>query len=332
MNKKYSQNPLIAEAIIEKQKNEKTQSFLFSLTAEELEEYLLFLMYINHIPALDKDKKMYNLEVTHQMSFTRTNSREGSEDAVFDTLRAVRELETPRLKRTFSEAASNLLRKNVDDDLFVEVLFRSLGYFTDLSQERGLVAFDFDALRLAVESKSTSVMTKVRAIHIMNELVGSDKPSPKIIFDLMLDYRDRFKRKDRILLAIFDVLRKNHYYTEAVQTLTFLSDESVDPTELDDLEENQEEGQTPEAVISLEYFEKDLANVFQPHRYNNRHDVSIDKIIHDTLDRLADPVRAVVVKVLKNHSVSTGEFEIASAIVRLNFPVTPKQKELIYKL
>ncbi len=332
MNKKYSQNPQIAESIIEKQNNAKSQNFLFSLAAEELEEYLLYLMYENHIPALDKDKKMYDLNVTHFLRYTRTSSREGTEDAVFDTLQAVRGLETPQLKRTFSEAASNLLRKNVDDDLFVEVLFRSLGYFSDLSQEQGLVAFDFDALRLAVESKSTSIMTKVRAIHIMNELVGSDKPSLKIIFDLMIDYRDRFKREDRILLAIFDVLRKNHYYTEAVQTLTFLSDNSVDPTELDELEENQEEEQATDAVINLEYFEKDLANVFQPHRYNNRYDVSIDKVIHETLDRLADPVRAVVVKVLKNHSVSTEEFEIATAIVRLNFPVTPKQKELIFKL
>lgn len=275
-----------------------------------MEEYLLFLIFINHIPVRDTNKKMYKLEVTHSLRYTRTSSRDGNEDAVYDTLSAVRETVTPHLKRTFSLAASNLLEKNRADNLFVEVLFHSLGSFCEPDSSFGFIAFDFEVLQRVIESPDASRNNKQSALRCMNALTGIDKPARKIIIDLLIDYRDRFKRDDGILELIIYGFMDNDQYTEAVRTLTYLTN-------------NWSQG---------DYFEHDIAAALQPHRYPNHYDVTIDKVLNDMLPRMSDPVQKRFIKVLKQYSVSQGEFETASNIMRLNFPVTPDQKERIDKL
>ena len=307
------QNQKVARQIIAKQKNvSSVKDILMELTSEEWAEYLLYLLHQNNDPR--DSKKNFSFSFKYAFEYERSGGKNEDNGILYSTLYAFRKEITPYQKRAISDAISNLIRNNISNKIFIEILMNSLAHYTDESclDSDPIGSFYFEDLKLIINSKGTTNASKWSALALLQHLRGVERPSPEVFLQAVLEYQKRFIWKDEFIGIIIHILLKAGFYKECLISLTYL-DKKWPITYRFDEDVIQ--------MVSTEY-----QGAHQPNEAN------IQFVIDEVIPKLRPAIKKRLVKILKGNCYDETDYWNAKKLTTSKFPANGEDLDLIIAL
>ncbi len=304
------QNKTIAERIIARQKEfENLLKLLLSLSVEEWEEYLLFILYVNH----DSRTKTSNFLFERKYEFLFKLGNDRGADTFGETFSIFNDTAGPTEKGKLSEAVNNLIKKYVvTEKVFIETLMCTISYYFQYHDKGPVMGtFTFEGLKAVCDTEKISIVVKRDALYMMGQLVGIQQPTRSVLLTALLQYRDLFRRDDETLHIIMYTFLNDGFFEEALYTFTFLS------------------SKWPQAFN----VEQKITGIFR-HNHESVIGKKVELIptVEKILPGLATPIKKKLIKLLKNSCYEMKDFTNARSLVKTKFPATLEELEFIENL